>query len=99
MKRWLLLPLLLAGCREPVQNAPKVGDDIKVQEFLWRVRDAETINREHGPVPGHEVLGYIGQRADGSYVITTPAPRLVNDQAACILGHEVMHLAFGNYHN
>lgn len=94
--------LLLAGCAEPVQNAPKVGDDIRVEGFTWRVRSAEQIAAEYAgagkdPGPGLAVDAYIG-RLNGETIITTKPPRTVDDGIACSLGHEVMHAALGDYH-
>lgn len=98
----LALGFALAACGEPVQNAPKAGDDIKVDGFTWRVRSADTIAAEYagaGKVagPGWAVDAYAGT-LNGKPIVTTQAPRVVDDAVACSLGHEVMHLAIGDYH-
>lgn len=98
----LALGFALAACGEPVQNAPKAGDDITVEGFTWRVRSAETITAEYAGAgkdagPGLAVDAYVGT-LNGSPIVTTQPPRVVDDAVACSLGHEVMHLAIGDYH-
>ncbi|WP_323162838.1 hypothetical protein [Stenotrophomonas maltophilia] len=94
--------LALAACGEKVQHAPKVGDDIHIDAFTWRVRSAEQIAIEYraagkAPGAGQAVAGYIGT-LNGAPIITTQSPRYVDDAVACTLGHEVMHAALGDYH-
>lgn len=98
MKFWLIVLLFLTGCAEKVQDPPEVGANIDIPAFVWRVRDPATITQEHGAVAGHTVMAYVGKTPNGTIVITTPPPRTVDDQVACSLGHEVLHLAIGAYH-
>jgi hypothetical protein len=100
VSRLLLILLLLTGCAEPVQNAPKAGQNVIIPAFVWRIRDPETIAKEHGQTPNGTIpAAYVGRRADGTLVITTPPPRAVDDDVATSLGHEVMHIALGQYHD
>lgn len=96
---------LLAACApEQVAGAPAAGDDVPVSGFIWRVRDAETMAAEHRAATGQQVMpewnlqGYAGT-INGVPMVTTLPPRYVDDDVACTLGHEVMHLALGDYHS
>lgn len=102
MKRLLILPLLLAGCGEPVQNPPEPGQTVALPPIEWRVRDREGLEaayRNSGmPLAERERLhGFAGRDGDTAVVYTLP-PRRVDDAVACTLGHEVMHVALGEYH-
>ena len=102
MKRLLILPLLLAGCGEPVQNPPEPGQTVALPPIEWRVRDREGLEaayRNSGmPLTERERLhGFAGRDGDVAVVYTLP-PRRVDDAVACTLGHEVMHVARGEYH-
>lgn len=97
--------LLLVGCtgRERVANAPQAGDTIQLPPVEWRVVDAHAllqVYRNSGlEVPQHNQLeGFVGVDSDGRPVIYTLPPRTVDDQVTCTVGHEVMHVALGNYH-
>lgn len=102
MKRLLLLPILLTGCTEPVQNPPEAGQTVALPPIEWRVRDREGLEaayRNSGmDLTDRENLhGFAGRDGDVAVVYTIP-PRRVDDAVACTLGHEVMHVALGDYH-
>lgn len=42
--------------------------------------------------------GFAGYSDDGTAVVYTLPPNRVDDAVICTLGHEVMHLALGEYH-
>ena len=46
---------------------------------------------------GQKLHGFAGMQGGKAVIYTTP-PRHVDDQAALTLGHEIMHIAFGSYH-
>lgn len=102
MSRWLLLCLALAGCSEAMQGAPQPGDVVSLPPIEWRVVDRaglEAVYRNSGQaIPdGGRLHGFAGYR-DGQAVVYTLPPRAVDDAATCTLGHEVMHIALGDYH-
>ena len=43
--------------------------------------------------------GFVGQTDDGRWVVYSTAPYRVDDQVATTLGHEVMHIVLGEYHD
>lgn len=103
MRALLLAPLLLTACGEPVQGAPEAGDSIQLPPIEWRVRSRDALEhayRDSGMVIGgnERLHGFAGYSDDGSAVIYTMPPRTVDDSVACTLGHEVMHIALGSYH-
>lgn len=94
---------LLTACGESVQGAPEPGDNIALPPVEWRVRDRVALEhayRESGmPIGERDRLhGFAGYTPDGTAVVYTLPPRMVDDAATCTLGHEVMHLALGEYH-
>lgn len=102
MSRWLLICLLLAGCGEQVQSAPEPGTTVQLPPIEWRVVDRaglEAVYRNSGQelADGDRLSGFAGYR-DGQAVVYTLPPKHVNDAATCTLGHEVMHIALGDYH-
>ena len=108
MKKFLtpLMLLMLVGCDggERVANAPRPGDTINVQPIEWRVVDRETLVRVYRnsgkQLPkGGQLEGFAGVRENGQAVIYTLAPRNVDDQVTCTIGHEFLHVALGEYHN
>lgn len=94
--------LMLVGCGEKVEFAPVAGQNVEVPAFEWRVRSREElvqIYRESGMEfeDGDILSGFVGNDGDKK-VVYTMAPKTVDDDVACTLGHEVMHLAIGDYH-
>lgn len=99
---WVIAVALLAGCAEPVVPAPREGDTHQLPPIEWRIRSREEIAAVYvanGRTLGEKqsLEGFVGRRGD-QWVIYTSPPRTVDDQVACTLGHEVMHVALGNYH-
>lgn len=97
------LALLLAACGEAVQGAPEPDSVVPVAAFEWRVvsqAELERVYREAGmPITEQDRLhGFVGKTSDGRHVIYTLPPRTVDDAITKTLGHEVMHLALGDYH-
>ena len=100
MRAIILAAALLAGCGEKV-SAP--ADSYAIPEFEWRIRSAEDLRAVYansGEVLGKDqvIEGFVGTDAHGRDVIYTKRPKTVDDAVACTLGHEVMHLALGDYH-
>lgn len=99
-----LAAVTLTACQEEVQEAPLAGDTVHVPAFEWRVRDTRTlvdnytIDSGMTLADGQKIEGFTGLDPRGTVVVYTKAPRYVDDQVACTLGHEVMHLALGDYH-
>ena len=105
MKKLLLaVVLLLAACKgEKIQNAPKAGDVINIPAVQWVVADKSTmmdVYRNSGMdiAEGASLKGFVGTRDDGTQVMYTLAPEYVDDDATLTVGHEVLHLAIGDYH-
>lgn len=111
--KWIIVGIaaLLTACGEPVQGAPEGGDTIQLPPIEWRVRDRvalEQAYRESGMDIGsvrrgqHTVRdrlhGFTGHTATGERVIYTLPPQRVDDAVACTIGHEIMHVALGDYH-
>lgn len=94
---------LLVGCGEKVQGAPDVGTTTLVQQFEWRVINRAQMVELHR-LNGIEVadgkmpVGMQGYK-DGKAIIYTLPPKTVDDDVATTLGHEVMHIAMGKYHD
>ena len=102
MIRALIVALLLTGCGERVQGAPEPGAVVQLPPIEWRVVDRaglEAVYRNSGQAlgDGDRLSGFAGYR-DGKAVVYTLPPRAVDDAATCTLGHEVMHIALGDYH-
>jgi hypothetical protein len=81
----------------------KVPSSIAIPNFEWYIvsnTDLEGIYKRSGrTIPnGATLYGMTGYTEQGEPVIVTTAPQYVDDNVACTLGHEVMHIAFGKYH-
>lgn len=51
------------------------------------------------PITARDNLqGFAGYTDSGRAVVYTLHPRTVTDPVACALGHEIMHIALGDYH-
>lgn len=98
------LTIAATGCVEKVQGAPQPGDQYELPAITWYVVDQETLASEYRrfgmEIPeGHEVRGFVGTRdSDGKQVIYSLPPKHVNDEATRDLGHELLHIAIGDYH-
>lgn len=67
----------------------------------WYVVDTEEELRKYAgdQVAEHGSLaGFAGVLPDGTNVVVTLRPKRVDDDATTTLGHEVMHVALGDYH-
>ena len=103
--KWIIVGIaaLLTACGEPVQGAPDPGDTIQLPPIEWRVRDRvalEQAYRESGMITGErdKLHGFAGYADDGTAVVYTLPPQRVDDAVTCTLGHEIMHIALGEYH-
>ena len=99
--RALFLAVLLVGCSEPVRNAPEAGDVITIPETDWHVVDRGELERVYldagmGIPEDRTLLGFAGRR-NGRHVVYTLAPKHVGD--TCTFGHEMLHIAIGDYHD
>ena len=103
MTKLLPLLLILTACGAPITPQPKAGDTHELPPIEWRiVSDTELrkVYAEAGmPLDDKQVLkGFVGKQG-GKVVIYTPPPRYVDDDVITSLGHEVAHVALGDYHN
>lgn len=101
MRTLICLAMLgVAGCGEKM-DAP--ADAYEIPPFEWRIRTNDELRAIYANSgmhlrDEHRLHGFVGRAPDGRHVIYTTRPRTVDDQVACTLGHEVMHLALGDYH-
>lgn len=98
----ILLVALAAGCGEKVAPEPRPGDVHHLPPIEWRIVDRDTLRsvyRGSGMALGEkdQLHGFVGTQ-EGHWVIYTLPPARINDQPTCTLGHEVMHVALGDYH-
>lgn len=104
------LLVLLAGCGEKIDSAPRPGDRLTLPEIEWRVVDQKTLEAvyvnsgmevrevQQGHLTRKDRLsGFVGRDGD-TWVLYSLAPQRVDDAATCVLGHEVLHTVLGNYH-
>lgn len=95
-----LLLVTMTACGEKM-DAP--ADAYAIPSFEWRIRSSDELRAIYARSgmrlqDGQRLHGLVGTAPDGRHVIYTTRPRHVDDQVACTLGHEVMHLALGDYH-
>lgn len=103
MRRILILLLLTACSGERIQGSPQPGETIDLPAMQWRVVDRQTLRAryvDYGMPLGEreDLRGFVGHTADGRTVIYTLPPSHVDDQSTLTLGHEVLHVAIGDYH-
>lgn len=96
----MLCALAATACGERV-SAP--ADEYPVPALEWRIRSSDQLRAIYANSgmrieDSQRLHGFVGTAPDGRHVIYTTRPRTVDDQVACTLGHEVMHLALGDYH-
>ncbi|MDO5611317.1 MAG: hypothetical protein Q4G62_11200 [Pseudomonadota bacterium] len=95
--------LALTACSgERIGYAPQPGDVHHLPAIEWRVvdqRELERIYRDSGMTLGdkQKLQGFVGTR-NGQAVIYTLPPTHVDDAATLTLGHEILHVAIGDYH-
>lgn len=99
----ILAPLLAACSGERIQGAPQPGETIDLPPMQWRVVDRQTLRAryvEYGMSldRGDRLSGFVGTTADGRVVIYSLPPVHVDDHATMTIGHEVLHVAVGDYH-
>ena len=104
MKYLLLIAvLLLAGCVEKIEPAVTPGTVYHLPPIEWRVvseADLVKIYQMSGQTVAEnsELHGFVGTKKDGTYVMYTLAPKTIDDDVTTTVGHEVMHVALGQYH-
>lgn len=94
----LALLVLALGCERvvPTTNPIEIGQRVVVPEFEWRVLSQEVLDKQCG----QHVYGCVGTNlVTGRKVVYTLPPRYVDDSPTRTLGHEVMHLVYGDYHD
>ena len=94
--------MLLAACGQSIAPQAQPGDVHQLPPIEWRVVDRTELERvyRNSGMPlesGQSLQGFVG-RANGKTIIYTLPPRTVDDQATVTLGHEVLHVALGSYH-
>lgn len=104
MKIYTMAALLaLTGCAEKIQDAPKAGTTMLVQGFEWRVINEAQMRELHAingiPIPDGKMPAGMQGYKDGKTIIYTLPPVSVDDDVALTLGHEVMHITMGKYHD
>lgn len=87
---------------QPEFGSIRRGSDNPVPAFEWRIRTQLEIRllykRAGKRLHDGQKLEAFTAVEDGKFVVYTVAPKYVDDQATKSFGHEVMHLALGNYH-
>lgn len=79
------------------------GTVIHLPPIEWHVLSEEDMVRvytEQGGMTiseGQALDGFAASQGDRIMVFTRP-PRYVDDQVTLVLGHEIMHVALGEYH-
>lgn len=64
-----LMILLLVGCGEAVQDAPKPGDTLTVPTFEWRVRDQTALNAAY---LNSDMILRLDEMLDRVFTVDTP---------------------------
>lgn len=103
MRSAILLSLcVLAACKQPEMTIPPGQQTIP--NTVWIPTPERELNHIYNTrtdrklPPGAQLHGFTGRLPDGTYVIYSPMPKRVDDQATCTLGHEVLHVLYGQYH-
>lgn len=71
--------------------------------FEWRPVSPEELRaayvRNGQPLGERDQLdGFVGRDEHGWWVIYTLEPKRLDDRATCTIGHEVLHIVAGDYH-
>lgn len=98
----ILIALLLTACAERIQPPVQAGEVRQLPPIEWHVVDAIELRKAYVdagmPITANDRLyGFTGKRGDTVVVYTLP-PQRVDDAATLTLGHEVLHVALGDYH-
>lgn len=100
----ILLGLSLAACGgKKIQPQPQVGE-VHFLNVEWQIVDRAELERAYTNLvgkklePGQKIVGFAAKTQDGRDVIVTLPPRYVDDTATCTLGHEILHVTHGSYH-
>lgn len=104
--KYLFVLLLLAGCNQ----APKEGQELVTLPSIQSTSIAPNIvwyptsdlqrywQQYRGDAPPHGLRAFTVRKQD-QILIFSPMPKRVDDQATCLLGHEILHAQFGQYHS
>lgn len=87
----------------PTVNSIQEGTVIHLPAMQWHIVSRERLidvyQRAGHPIPeGAELHGITGVTPEGQTIVVTLAPQNVDDEVTLTLGHEVMHVALGDYH-
>lgn len=86
----------------PEYNKVYTPSSIHIPAFDWYIvseSELQTIYKNSGyTLPANARVSGLTGIVNGKQVIITTAPKGVDDEVTLTLGHEVMHLAFGKYH-
>lgn len=99
-----VLVLVLAGCTERIDPQPRPGQVYQLPPIEWHVVDRAELRRLYvdAGMPlaeGDTLHGFAGVNARGQHVIYTLPPERVDDAATLTVGHEILHVAIGKYHD
>lgn len=102
----LLLAALLAGCAAQDSSPFRPGETGTVDSLTVILQSPTAVDglcRAGYPdpalAPPHMIEGCQRRTAEGERLIIAPVPVLPSDpREACILGHELLHAAFGIFH-
>ncbi len=94
--------LLLSACADRIEPQPAAGDIYQLPPMEWRIVDRaelERIYRDAGMplIEQQRLHGFVARQGDKIVIFTLP-PRSVDDDVTTTLGHEVIHVAIGDYH-
>ena len=102
-----MIALFLPACREEIQpsrGSVTPGTSHEIPAFEWRIVDREQMleayQRAGAAVPdGSKLEGFVAANKEtGKLIVYTPPPVGVDGNVTTTLGHEVMHMALGDYH-
>lgn len=103
----LIALAVIASCQPMRRVEPQVASGVRftVPSFEWRVLDEETLQKQCRDYTKpllrdtHKFVGCVGWNLDtGRKVVYTLPPKYVDGPETMTLGHEVMHVALGDFH-